>query len=97
VVGRRRATQYGTNTTHTAGSTDCLTEKRDASDADPDGQYPRFHHQLDVPSLMRRNRRAGGGTEGDIHIMGPVHLDYPAHNSPLHELHTTHTEDTGRP
>jgi hypothetical protein len=46
---------------------------------------------------MRRDRRTRGGPEGDIHIMGPVHPDHAAHNRPLHELHTPHTQDTGGP
>jgi hypothetical protein len=29
--------------------------------------------------------------------MGAVYPDRPAHNSSLHELHTTHAENTGSP
>ena len=72
-----------------------LTE-RDAVDADPDGQYLRF------PVYMTRvsnapNRGARGWTEGDIHIMGAVHPHHPAHNRPIHKLHTAYAQDTSSP
>ncbi|KAH8633405.1 Endosomal/prevacuolar sodium/hydrogen exchanger [Alternaria alternata] len=63
----------------------------------PGRSVPRSTTHSAIPSLMRPNRRARGGPEGDIHIMGPVHSDHPAHNSPLHQLHPTHAQDPGGP
>jgi hypothetical protein len=75
--------------------TECRIE-RDAVDADPDGQSPPSVPPA-VSNLMRRNRGARGGPEGDIHIMGSVHSDRPAHSSTLYKLYSTHTENTGSP
>jgi hypothetical protein len=54
-------------------------------------------HASVIPNLMRRNRRARGGPEGDIHIMGPVHPHRPPHNSTRHKLHTPHAKNTSSP
>ena len=37
--------------------------------------------------LMQQLCRARGGTEGNLLIMGIVHIDNAAHCRPLHKLH----------
>ena len=44
---------------------------------------------------MRPNRRARGGPEGDIHIMGALDIDSAAHHSPVHKLHHADAQDPG--
>ena len=46
--------------------------------------------------LMQQSCRARGGAEGDILIMGIVHINNAAHCRPFHQLHAAAQEDTGR-
>lgn len=97
MVGHRPDTQYASTLSEPPKQSLTYPLERDAVDADPDGQFLHAPQSLADLTLMRRNRRARGGPEGNIHIMGPVHPHRPAHNSPVYELHSPHAENTSRP
>lgn len=53
-----------------------------------------MHTPTTVRMLMRRYRGSPRGrAEGDLHIMGTLHIDRAAHHSALYELHHADAQD----